>query len=299
MDSRNVAVLLHGAFCDSRMYPDSFVDFLRGQGFHVLAIDHRGFGRSSWCRDYAENPFGITDLARDALTVLKDVLQHECLGQPAHLLVVGHSIGGYVAQELLRLHCLNESGLGACTASAALLCTAPWPEAAEGRYFQPKTVKFQEKYAAAMLPREKFFSWWRIMEAAEALGQLEKACADFPEMRRGSEFPETAEEVAADRKERVWRGAANVISPIALEVVQKQDPDMCEPESWSLVSRVFIAHGHDDQLFSSQAAEDLEARWKQRSMESVVQGFPGQGHLLHATEWRRLEKALAAAGLQA
>mmetsp|Transcript_5906 Transcript_5906/g.10548 ORF Transcript_5906/g.10548 Transcript_5906/m.10548 type:complete len:346 (+) Transcript_5906:83-1120(+) len=288
-DSCKVAILLHGSFCDSRMYPEDFVDFIRGQGFHVLAIDHRGFGRSSWCR---KEPLGVTDLARDAFTVLRDVLGHEDLREPTHLLAVGHSVGGYIVEELLRLHCQHKSGLGTCTASALLLCTAPWPEVAEGRYYKPKALKFLEQYAVAMLPREKFFSWWRISESAKALEQLQKAVADFPEMRSGSEFPETAEVYAAEMEKQICRGSVNLLSPIPLEVVQKQE-EMLEVESWSLVKRVIIVHGHADQIFTWQAAEDLEKRWQQRSIESVLKDFPGQGHMLQPSEWKRLQTALS------
>jgi 3-oxoadipate enol-lactonase len=63
------------------------------ESFDVVAFDNRGMGHSG----PAEMPFGVADLAGDALALL-DALEIE----RAH--VVGISMGGMIAQELLLAH---------------------------------------------------------------------------------------------------------------------------------------------------------------------------------------------------
>ena len=58
-------------------------------GRQVLTVDARGHGRTS----LPEEPFTIAALARDAAAVVAEVL-----GRPA--VVVGHSMGGLVAEEM-------------------------------------------------------------------------------------------------------------------------------------------------------------------------------------------------------
>lgn len=103
-------LLLMGANASSRAWPDALVARLAVH-HDVLRYDHRDTGRSSSVLD--EQPYGITDLAADAIAVL------DAFDVPrAH--VVGMSMGGLLVQLLLLDHPER-------LASAVLFGTGPLP----------------------------------------------------------------------------------------------------------------------------------------------------------------------------
>ncbi|MBP2370482.1 alpha/beta fold hydrolase [Pseudonocardia parietis] len=107
-DSPALPVLLvMGANACGIAWPEELVAQLR-ERHRVVRYDHRDTGRSS--QAFEDHPYGIADLAGDALTVLD-----ACGIERAH--VVGMSMGGLLVQ-LLVLDAPER------LASAALLCTA-------------------------------------------------------------------------------------------------------------------------------------------------------------------------------
>jgi pimeloyl-ACP methyl ester carboxylesterase len=100
-------LLVMGANASGIGWPDALVELLR-ERHRVVRYDHRDTGRSSHA--FEDHPYGIADLAGDALTVLD-----ACGIGRAH--VVGMSMGGVLVQ-LLALDAPDR------LASAALLCTA-------------------------------------------------------------------------------------------------------------------------------------------------------------------------------
>nr|WP_222131673.1 alpha/beta fold hydrolase [Pseudonocardia sp. C8] len=100
-------LLVMGANAAGPSWPDGLVERLR-ERHRVVRYDHRDTGRSS--RAFEDHPYGIADLAGDALTVLD-----ACGIGRAH--VVGMSMGGLLVQ-LLALDAPER------LASATLLCTA-------------------------------------------------------------------------------------------------------------------------------------------------------------------------------
>lgn len=103
-------LLVMGANSSGLVWPDALVDRL-AESHRVIRYDHRDTGRSSATFD--EAPYGITDLAQDAVAVL------DAFDVPrAH--VVGMSMGGYLVQLLLLDHPDRLS-------SATLFCTGPLP----------------------------------------------------------------------------------------------------------------------------------------------------------------------------
>jgi pimeloyl-ACP methyl ester carboxylesterase len=82
-------LLVMGMSGTQHHWGEPFVQSLRSD-FDTIVYDHRGVGRSS----RVQEPFTISDLARDALGLL-DVLEIE------HAHVLGISMGGMVAQELV------------------------------------------------------------------------------------------------------------------------------------------------------------------------------------------------------
>jgi pimeloyl-ACP methyl ester carboxylesterase len=87
-------LLVMGAASSSVVWPDALVALLAEQ-HRVIRYDHRDTGRSTAAFD--EQPYGVTDLAADAIAVL------DAFGVPrAH--VVGMSLGGTLVQLMLLDH---------------------------------------------------------------------------------------------------------------------------------------------------------------------------------------------------
>lgn len=103
-------LLVMGANYAAPTWPDELIALL-AQRHRVIRYDHRDTGRSTHAFD--ERPYGITDLAADAVTVL------DAWEVPrAH--VVGMSMGGMIVQLLVLDHPDRFR-------TATLLCTGPLP----------------------------------------------------------------------------------------------------------------------------------------------------------------------------
>jgi pimeloyl-ACP methyl ester carboxylesterase len=89
-------LLIMGAMNQGLFWPDAFCLNLARRGFLVIRYDHRDTGRSSMI-DYAQTPYTLEDLTRDALAVLDGYGLKK-----AH--VMGLSMGGYIAQLLTAHH---------------------------------------------------------------------------------------------------------------------------------------------------------------------------------------------------
>ncbi|MGJ3262678.1 MAG: alpha/beta hydrolase [Salinarimonas sp.] len=94
-DRQGVVLLMMGMGDDALGWPRAFIDAFLERGHMVVRYDHRGTGLSSW--DIADTRFTLEDMAGDARAVL------DALGiARAH--VVGHSMGGMVAQQFALSH---------------------------------------------------------------------------------------------------------------------------------------------------------------------------------------------------
>jgi pimeloyl-ACP methyl ester carboxylesterase len=88
--SKPAILLISGAMASARFWTDAFCQQLADAGYFVIRYDHRDMGWSS-AIDYAQHPYSLNDLAKDALAIL------DAYGiKKAH--IVGHSMGGAVAQ---------------------------------------------------------------------------------------------------------------------------------------------------------------------------------------------------------
>lgn len=85
-------LLIAGASAQGITFPDALVDRLVVRGLQVIRFDHRDTGRSSII-DFDRHPYGLSDLAVDALAIL-DAYELPS----AH--VAGASMGGVIAQWL-------------------------------------------------------------------------------------------------------------------------------------------------------------------------------------------------------
>jgi len=88
-------LLIMGGNCQGVLWPVDFCERLVKEGYYVIRYDHRDTGLST-CFNFAENPYDMMDVTKDALGLL-DFLNV----QKAHLF--GISMGGFVA-EMMAAH---------------------------------------------------------------------------------------------------------------------------------------------------------------------------------------------------
>jgi len=89
-------LLVMGAMNPAHHWPEAFVSALLAAGLRVLRYDHRDTGRS-FVQPLHAPPYALDDLVADALRVL------DAWGVP-RAVVVGWSMGGYIAQHLAHEH---------------------------------------------------------------------------------------------------------------------------------------------------------------------------------------------------
>lgn len=140
-----------------------------GERFRVVAVDHRGHGAGV----HGEEPFTLEDCADDAAAVVEATV-----GAP--VVVVGHSMGGAVAQLLWRRHPRLVRGLVLCS-------TAAWFQGIPGAWwFRPGLAtahvlarvvgpstrqRVGERLLGAGTPTEVVagHDWRRVVEAGRAI----------------------------------------------------------------------------------------------------------------------------------
>jgi 3-oxoadipate enol-lactonase len=106
-------VFIHG-FCGSTAYWDKVAPVL-SRDYHVILIDLRGHGNSSFC----EELFTIDDLAKD----IKEVLEALQVGQ---FYLFGHSLGGYITLSLVEHYPEKIKGYG-------LIHSTAFPDSVEAK----------------------------------------------------------------------------------------------------------------------------------------------------------------------
>ena len=84
-------LFLHGAFSGAWVWAEHVLDFVADRGHAAYALSFRGHGRSEGRGDLARH--GLADYANDVRTAIR------AIGRPPVL--VGHSMGGLVAQRCL------------------------------------------------------------------------------------------------------------------------------------------------------------------------------------------------------
>lgn len=114
-------VLLHGFPLDRQMW-DAQIGSL-AQEFHVIAPDLRGFGKSTIDPASVEAGVGMDQYAADVIAVL------DALSVTQPVVLVGFSMGGYIAWQVALKHRQRLRGLVLCDTRAA----GDTEEAAAGR----------------------------------------------------------------------------------------------------------------------------------------------------------------------
>jgi pimeloyl-ACP methyl ester carboxylesterase len=136
-------VLLHAFPVDKRLW-DDVVDRVAESGWDVVVPDLRGFGESAFGDDEPDDEPALSWMARDVLDIL------DRLGVNSAV-VVGLSLGGYVAMELLRQDATRVAGLVLMDTKAS----ADTDEARENRLRVAEQVQAAgstDALARAMLP---------------------------------------------------------------------------------------------------------------------------------------------------
>lgn len=170
---RPFIVCQHGALMDHRMF-NAQVASLRDE-YQFLVMDGRGHGQSQ--------PFGEASIIIDYVDDLIAVLDKQKLDR---VILLGQSMGGYIAQHLTRLHPERVSGMAiigttpiALTVKGAEIAAlrfsesvfAVWPYNAFKRMTASSTALTQDSRAFAMdsmnqISRENFQKIWRIVGTA-------------------------------------------------------------------------------------------------------------------------------------
>lgn len=255
-------LLIMGLGTSRFWWPDGLVDALVRQGFHVVAFDQRDAGESTRLPDHRgssplKSPFSRTspaytaeDLTDDAVAVL------DALGwQGAHL--VGHSLGGLVAQRIAIRHPGRVLSL---TSSSAI----------------PSDAKGLRLLRYARLATVRRFARLRYPQTPE--GNLEMAAA----VARILSAPGQAVS-EADVREFVEKEAAHQVT--SFRDAQAQSRQVGAKWHGGDLSQIgtptLIMHGEQDPLLRVRAARDLASAIPGARMRILS----GTGHYLGRETW--------------
>lgn len=95
--ARGSLVLIMGLGADALAWPRPFIDQFLEAGYRVIRLDNRGVGMTDWDSFGPDNPYSLSDMAKDLLAVL------DTLGiEKAH--IAGVSMGGMIGQTFCIEH---------------------------------------------------------------------------------------------------------------------------------------------------------------------------------------------------
>jgi pimeloyl-ACP methyl ester carboxylesterase len=247
-------LLIQGLGAQMIGWRDGFCVALAERGHFVVRFDNRDVGGSSWC-DGVEYKLG--DMADDAAALI------EALGiQPAH--VVGQSLGGMIAQELVLRH-------PDAVRSLCLLYTAP-------SFTHTKVTP--EYRAARTTPASS------RADAIEQMVENERRCASsshaFDEAWNralaAASFDRGYNPQGVDRQFRAGESAPDRTEALAAVEVP-----------------ALIVHGDADQLIDVSGSHALA----QAIPHAELQIFPGMGHELPAPLWPTLVELITGNAVRA
>ena len=226
----------------------------------MLRYDHRDTGRSSACVD--ERPYGITDLAADAIAVLDAF----CVPR-AH--VVGMSMGGLLVQLLLLDHPDR-------IASATLFCTGPLaaggPDAARAAARRPDPALLR-MWAELDDPRDtrSELAWrvehWRVLNGPVAPFDAARVPRAGEAGDRARRHPADADRARPDGHRRVG----------------------CAAPSWH-ASRCRCWSSRPPRIPRSRRR--TRPRWPMPSAPPGWSRIPGMGHAISRSVLDRLAEAI-------
>jgi pimeloyl-ACP methyl ester carboxylesterase len=252
---RPAVLLIAGASAQGLAYPDALVDRLVARGVQVIRYDHRDTGRSSVI-DFDRHPYGLADLAADAVAVL------DGYGLPsAH--VAGASMGGAIAQWLAVHEPARVSSLTLLSTSLMSHDPGPvWRRAVAGEPADPGDLP---------PPAPRFLR--HLAESDGAPPGVEADVAAF-EVMNGDVLPFDEPAVRA----MLQRCRERAVDPSAAAhhalIGRKAGPDLRTPLT-AITARTTIVHGDQDPIFTLAHAEALAAAIPDARLHVV----PGMGHV--------------------
>ena len=94
-------LFVHGAFAGAWCWQEHFLPFFQNHGYDCCALDFRGHGvDAQWC---CLQMLGIADYIEDLVGAVE-----QCQAPP---ILIAHSMGGFVAQQLLQTQPIDLAGL--------------------------------------------------------------------------------------------------------------------------------------------------------------------------------------------
>ena len=157
-------VLLHGYGFDSTSW-DGVIAFLK-EDYKIILPDFPGFGMSEGS--------GYSVTVEVLAKLVNDIIISE---KVTPLPIIGHSMGGYVALNILKLYPENLIGLG-------LLHSHPFADDEKKKREREKGIKFVHKYGSQRYAKETLpylFDEQYKMENPEHLEMMVKGIAEIPE----------------------------------------------------------------------------------------------------------------------
>ena len=225
-EDRPLVVLSHGMALDHRMF-DAQARALAGD-YRVLAWDLRGHGRSQ----PAGAPLTVAALVDDLLAILYQVGRQRAA-------IVGHSLGGIVAQELAFRFPARVSALATFGCSCITL-PAPAPQALANRY------------ASIPLRVLRHVPHWPLLRLSVALM---------------AERPETRAQAA--------EMASRITPAVFLQTLAALATSMHPEPNYRFEQPLLIAYGARDRYGRPQRAARA---WAARDTQAQVVAIPGAGH---------------------
>ena len=129
---RSPLLFIHGAYCGAWVWERHFIPFFESKGWYGIAVSLRGHGQSE----------GLNTLDMLGIQDFVDDVERVALGFPSPPIVIGHSMGGMIAQ-LLAVRC-------PLTAMALLVSVPPHGLASAAQQMWLQAPSFLTQMGAAL-----------------------------------------------------------------------------------------------------------------------------------------------------
>lgn len=252
-------LLIMGACAQGVIWDKVLCEKMANEGFYVIRYDHRDAGLST-CFDFKQNPYGLIDMAKDAVSVL-DAAEIK----QAHLF--GVSMGSFIA-ELIAVHFPERVH--------TLLLLASTCE------IRPMNLAFagqpvDEKYAFSS-PTDQYLAWVKEFMKLSPQTDEEKLDQRIEGWNRmnGQKIPLDAKMNREMQKTFLarLRYPQNVVNHLAV-LADESSERIIRTVPFSVKVPTTILHGSEDPIFPSDHGEAL-ARIIENSEYVLVDGM---GHI--------------------
>lgn len=218
-------LFVHGAWHASWCWDEYFLPYFAEKGFPTYALDLRGHGESSIDKQLRFTTIG--DYVDDVAEVVDNI--------DGPVIVVGHSMGGFVVQHFLKDHSV---------AGAVLLATVPWYGAIV------PTLSFMKNHPLRFAKINLTMTLYPFVEDPLIAGALLLA-DDAASADRGKYLPRLQDES--------WLGYMQMVFLKLVFRIKSSVP-------------VLVVGGEKDALFSPQSQQSTAAKYDARC--HIIEGAP-------------------------